>query len=44
MATACNNLVKGIYACFFARGKAGFWSLALLAGLSVLGLLPVLWI
>ncbi|HNX30169.1 MAG TPA: MgtC/SapB family protein [Holophaga sp.] len=44
VATACNNLVKGIYACFFARGKAGFWSLALLAGLSVLGLLPVLWI
>lgn len=44
VATACNNLVKGLYAYFFARGKAGFWSLVLLAGLSVLGLLPVLWI
>lgn len=44
IATACNNLVKGCYSYFFARGKAGLWSLLLLAGLSVAGLLPMLWI
>jgi len=43
IATACNNLAKGGYACFFARGKAGWWSLILLASLAVAGLLPLLW-
>ena len=44
IATACNNLVKGCYAYSFARGKAGRWSLAMLAALAVAGLVPVLWI
>ena len=44
IATACNNLVKGGYAYFFNRGKAGLWSLALLAGLAAAGLLPVFWV
>lgn len=43
IATACNNLVKGCYAYFFARGKAGLWSLLLLGGLAAAGLLPILW-
>jgi uncharacterized membrane protein (DUF4010 family) len=42
IATACNNLVKGGYAWFFARGRTGRWSLALLGGLTVAGLLPLL--
>jgi uncharacterized membrane protein (DUF4010 family) len=44
IASACNNLVKGGYAYFFARGEAGRWSLILLAGLSAMSLLPLLWI
>ena len=44
IATSCNNLVKGCYAFSFAKGKAGRWSLALLAGLAVAGLVPLLWI
>ena len=44
IATACNNLVKGCYAYSFARGKAGRWSLALLAALALAGLAPVLWL
>ena len=44
IATACNNLVKGCYAFSFARGKAGRWSLIMLAALAVAGLMPVLWI
>lgn len=43
IATACNNLVKGGYAYFFARGKAGLWSLLLLSGLAAAGLFPILW-
>jgi len=44
IATACNNLVKGCYAFSIAGGKAGRWSLMLLAGLGVAGLLPVIWL
>ncbi len=44
IASASNNLVKGFYAWSLARGKAGRWSLWLLAGLAVAGLLPVLWV
>jgi uncharacterized membrane protein (DUF4010 family) len=44
IATSCNNLVKGGYAYFFARQKAGLWSLLLLAGLAVLGLVSLLWV
>ena len=44
IATACNNLAKGCYAYFFARNKAGLWSLILLASLAVVGLVPVFWI
>jgi uncharacterized membrane protein (DUF4010 family) len=43
IATSCNNLVKGCYAFSFAHGKAGRWSLMLLAGLSLAGLVPVFW-
>jgi uncharacterized membrane protein (DUF4010 family) len=44
LATACNNLVKGCYSYFFARNRAGLWSLLLLTGLAVAGLLPMFWI
>jgi uncharacterized membrane protein (DUF4010 family) len=44
IAAASNNVVKGIYAFLFARGKAGKQSLALLVLLGVLGLLPLLWV
>jgi uncharacterized membrane protein (DUF4010 family) len=43
IATASNNLVKGGYAYFFARNKAGHWSLLLLTALAVAGLLPLFW-
>jgi uncharacterized membrane protein (DUF4010 family) len=44
IAAACNNAIKAGYAYFFARGRAGLWSLLLLVSLALLGLLPVLWI
>jgi uncharacterized membrane protein (DUF4010 family) len=44
IAAACNNLIKGFYAYSLARGKAGRWSLVMLAGLGAAGLVPVLWI
>jgi len=44
IATSANNLIKGCYAYSFARGKAGRWSLILLFGLGLAGLVPVLWI
>ncbi len=43
IAAASNNLIKGIYARAFADHKTGMQSLMLLGGLTVLGLLPVLW-
>jgi uncharacterized membrane protein (DUF4010 family) len=44
VAAASNNLVKGAYAYFWADRKTGRQSLALLAGLAVAGLVPLLWI
>lgn len=44
ISAASNNLVKGCYAYAFAKGRAGRWSLGLLVGLAVLGLLPLLWL
>jgi len=44
IATASNNVAKGCYARFLAKGAAGKWSLILLSALAVLGLLPLLWI
>jgi uncharacterized membrane protein (DUF4010 family) len=44
IATASNNIVKGVYAFVFARDEAGTLSLALLIGLGLLGLAPLLWI
>jgi len=44
IATASNNLAKGLYAQFLARGSAGKWSLLLLSALGLLGLLPLIWI
>ncbi len=44
VSAASNNLVKGLYAYAFAKGRTGLWSLALLAGLALLGLLPLIWI
>jgi len=43
IAAASNNLIKGIYARAFADHKTGMQSLMLLGGLTVLGLLPMLW-
>jgi uncharacterized membrane protein (DUF4010 family) len=44
IAAASNNVVKGVYAWFFARGAAGKQSLALLVALAVAGLVPLVWI
>ncbi|HEX9081236.1 MAG TPA: DUF4010 domain-containing protein, partial [Holophagaceae bacterium] len=44
VSAASNNLVKGFYAYTFAKGRTGTWSLGLLAGLAILGLLPLIWI
>jgi uncharacterized membrane protein (DUF4010 family) len=44
--TASNNLVKGGYAWFFSRSApaAAKWSLVLLGGLALLGLVPLGWL
>ncbi len=44
IAAASNNLVKGIYAYSMADRKTGLQSLALLAALGALGLVPLLWL
>jgi uncharacterized membrane protein (DUF4010 family) len=44
LATASNNLVKGVYAYLFAKRLAGRWSLGLLTALALVGLLPLLWL
>jgi len=44
IAAASNNLVKGVYARFFAGRKTGTESFWLLAGLGVLGLAPLFWL
>jgi uncharacterized membrane protein (DUF4010 family) len=44
IAAASNNLVKGVYARFFAGRETGAESFWLLAGLGVLGLAPLFWL
>lgn len=44
IAASSNNLVKGIYAYCLADRKTGIQSLGLLAGLAVVGLVPLLWL
>jgi uncharacterized membrane protein (DUF4010 family) len=44
VAAASNNLTKGFYAMGFADRRTGRQSLALLIGLTIAGLLPLLWI
>ncbi|MGA8183437.1 MAG: MgtC/SapB family protein [Terriglobia bacterium] len=44
IAAASNNLVKGVYARFFADRKTGNESFWLLVGLGVLGLAPLFWL
>jgi len=44
IAAASNNLVKGVYAYALSGRKTGVRSLALLAGLAVAGLAPLLWL
>ena len=44
IAASSNNLVKGVYARFFADRKTGTESFWLLAGLAVLGLAPLFWL
>ncbi len=44
IAAASNNFLKGIYAYSLADRKTGVRSLCLLAGLAILGLLPLIWI
>ena len=46
VATASNNLAKAGYGCFFARKTlaTGRWIFLLLAGLALLGLLPLFWL
>ncbi len=44
VAASSNNLIKGIYAYKLADTKTGIQSLAFLAGLAALGLVPLLWL
>lgn len=44
IAAASNNLVKGIYAFWFSDRKTGVQSLCLLGGLTVAGVVPLLWV
>ena len=44
VAAASNNVAKGAYAYFLSRRAAGIQSAFLLVGLSVLGLMPLLWL
>jgi uncharacterized membrane protein (DUF4010 family) len=44
IAAASNDLVKGIYSFSFADRKTGTESLALLATLAALGLIPLFWL
>jgi uncharacterized membrane protein (DUF4010 family) len=44
IAAASNNVVKGIYAYSFADRTTGRRSLALLLGLALLGVIPVIWL
>jgi|SRR5690242_4204344 len=41
IATASNNVMKGVYALFVARGRGGRLAFGALTGLAVLGLLPL---
>jgi uncharacterized membrane protein (DUF4010 family) len=43
IATASNNVVKGLYAYALSSRQAGIQSLCLLLGLAALGLVPLLW-
>jgi uncharacterized membrane protein (DUF4010 family) len=44
VATASNNVAKGVYAYFLSPGATGIESARILIGLAVLGLLPLLWL
>ncbi len=44
VAAASNNVAKGAYAYFLSSGAAGIQSACLLIGLSMLGLMPLLWL
>ena len=44
IAAASNNLVKGIYAFALSGRKTGMRSLALLGGLTIAGLIPLIWL
>jgi uncharacterized membrane protein (DUF4010 family) len=44
VATASNNLIKGVYAYLWSDRKTGTQSLCLLFGLALAGLIPLLWI
>jgi uncharacterized membrane protein (DUF4010 family) len=44
IAAASNNIVKGIYAYSLADRKTGIQSLAFLAALAAIGLIPLLWL
>jgi uncharacterized membrane protein (DUF4010 family) len=44
IAAASNNLIKGIYSYSLADRKTGIQSLSLLIGLTVAGLVPLLWL
>jgi uncharacterized membrane protein (DUF4010 family) len=44
IAAASNNVAKGVYAFVFADRKTGVRALALLGGLAVAGLVPLLWL
>jgi uncharacterized membrane protein (DUF4010 family) len=44
IAASSNNLVKGIYAYVWSDHETGIYSLSLLAGYALFGLLPLLWL
>jgi len=44
IAASSNNAAKGIYAYVLSGRKTGVQSLSLLAGLALLGLVPLVWL
>jgi uncharacterized membrane protein (DUF4010 family) len=43
IAASANNVAKGAYAWFFARGRTGLLAAAGMGALAALGLLPLIW-
>jgi uncharacterized membrane protein (DUF4010 family) len=44
IATASNNILKGVYAYMLSDRRTGIMSFSLLSGLAVVGLVPLVWL